>query len=882
MRDNLASYDPGVRTSWPFTGRTSTLDEVDSLLRTGGAQGVVVAGAAGVGKTRLVREALDRLEPGLFTVLQVGGTAADAGIPFGAFGHVLPVEGVAGSVVNPLRWASEALRSVSGDGLLVAVDDAHLLDPNSAALVHHLVLHREAQVLATVRTGAAAPDPVTALWKDDLARRVDLVPLTKAESQAVVEAALGGQLAEATARRLYHSTQGNLLFLRELVLAGLAEGRLAQVRGVWQWDGDLPLSPKIMELIEARLGTVGPAEREVLEYVALGEPLGAAQLVDLTSEEAVERAEARNLIASAATGRRIQVRPAHPLYGEAARVQAGAERVRGRLADLAAAMEKTGMRRHGDLLRVATWHLDSGTAAAPQLLLAACRQAWTLHDMDLALRCGRAALDAGVDVAATIWLASVLLLAGHPREAEEHLARIADEPMDEATRVSHATVRAFTLGLGMGRAAQAERLLGGTLERTTDPALRREVVAHQAIGEVYAGRLGEAVEKVAMVRTPGLVTPRAAVLADAVDSLAAMLTGEFDRAVPLASKALDEQDGWIQELPTLVATFNDARAASALFAGDLDIADSYITYGEKRFAEEHLSHVPAATSRYLRVHYCMLRGEIRPAVRWAHEAAAHGAKAISALSGHGYEVLAYAAAAAGDADTASAALDQAERRRVPTGRIFHFPGDVARAWIRASTGDLDGAARIALEAADRYAEHALRPYVMVALHDAVRLGAAEPARAGLARLAGEMDGALAGICARHAAAAADRDAEGLDEVSRAFADRGMALFAAEAAAQASRAYGTSGRTREANAAATHARLLAARCPDARTPALTRLDAPELTARQLEIARLAADGLSNREIADRLVLSVRTVANHLQAVYDRLGVRDRDGLRGVIG
>jgi DNA-binding NarL/FixJ family response regulator len=121
----------------------------------------------------------------------------------------------------------------------------------------------------------------------------------------------------------------------------------------------------------------------------------------------------------------------------------------------------------------------------------------------------------------------------------------------------------------------------------------------------------------------------------------------------------------------------------------------------------------------------------------------------------------------------------------------------------------------------------------------------------------------------------------LEAVSRAFEEQGMALYAAEAAAQASRAYGASGATREANAAATRARLLASRCPEARTPALSGLDTPELTARQLEIARLAADGLGNREIADRLVLSVRTVANHLQAVYDRLGVRDREELRGVI-
>ncbi|MBL1074369.1 helix-turn-helix transcriptional regulator [Nocardia sp. 2] len=59
-----------------------------------------------------------------------------------------------------------------------------------------------------------------------------------------------------------------------------------------------------------------------------------------------------------------------------------------------------------------------------------------------------------------------------------------------------------------------------------------------------------------------------------------------------------------------------------------------------------------------------------------------------------------------------------------------------------------------------------------------------------------------------------------------------------------------------------------------TPALARLDAPQLTPRELEIARLAGDGLANREIAERLVLSVRTVENTLHTVYQKLGVSNR--------
>jgi DNA-binding CsgD family transcriptional regulator len=55
----------------------------------------------------------------------------------------------------------------------------------------------------------------------------------------------------------------------------------------------------------------------------------------------------------------------------------------------------------------------------------------------------------------------------------------------------------------------------------------------------------------------------------------------------------------------------------------------------------------------------------------------------------------------------------------------------------------------------------------------------------------------------------------------------------------------------------------------------------LTAREREIATLAASGLSNREIADRLVVSPRTVENHLARAFVKLGVTSRRELPGAV-
>src|SRR5205814_4321366 len=109
----------------------------------------------------------------------------------------------------------------------------------------------------------------------------------------------------------------------------------------------------------------------------------------------VEVADERQLIRVIIEDRRTTVRLAHPLYGELVRRRCPVTRVRRLLADLATLVEGSGARRRDDLLRVAVWHLDSDTARDPAQLLNACRLAFATYDMALAMRLGRAAVNAG-------------------------------------------------------------------------------------------------------------------------------------------------------------------------------------------------------------------------------------------------------------------------------------------------------------------------------------------------------------------------------------------------------------------------------------------------------------------------------------------------------
>ncbi|MGB8862045.1 MAG: helix-turn-helix transcriptional regulator, partial [Ilumatobacteraceae bacterium] len=122
------------------------------------------------------------------------------------------------------------------------------------------------------------------------------------------------------------------------------------------------------------------------------------------------------------------------------------------------------------------------------------------------------------------------------------------------------------------------------------------------------------------------------------------------------------------------------------------------------------------------------------------------------------------------------------------------------------------------------------------------------------------------------------DLPALEDAAAAFEDLGALLYAAEAAASAALMARRQGATKDAVRLDGLAGTLLARCGGANTPLLSsRSSSGPLSAREGEIARLAADGLSNRQIAERLVVSERTVENHLYRIFIKLGVSARDEL-----
>lgn len=483
---------------WPFAGRRQELERLSRQAQDTALRGVVIAGPAGVGKSRLAAEVLRGFRPTVFTVASIRATRAASGIPYGALAHLLPArlpQRQADGPVNPLRWAADAI-AARGSRVVLAVDDAHLLDAASAAVVHHLVRTGRGRIVATLRTGEPAPDSVLALWKDGLATRVDVGPLDMDDTVDVLGAALGGPVDDAAVRRLWRAAEGNALLLYETVAAALESGTLTQVRGMWQMSRDAPVTPRLMDLIHDRVGALPEDVNAVLEYTALAEPLGLADLVGLCDEAAVDRAEERGLVRIAHEDGRTAVRLGHPIYGEIARRRCPRLRRRHRFAELVRVMEKTGARRREDALRLTVWRLESGRRAWPEPLLAGCRMAWAAHDYPLAIRLGRGAVEAGGGVEAAVMLATVLDYAQLPEEAGAVLAEAERTPgeLSEPVRTRLALARASNLAWGMDRLDDALQLLDETEESLASTSQRQEIAVRRLGLIASAARPQEALQ----------------------------------------------------------------------------------------------------------------------------------------------------------------------------------------------------------------------------------------------------------------------------------------------------------------------------------------------------------------------------------------------------
>ena len=859
-------------TVWPALGRAAQLDAIVASLRTtSSANGVVLTGGAGVGKTTLAKEAV-RVSGKPFR--WVVGTETARNVPLGAFAHLISIS----SPIEPatvLRTARNELVAGLG-GSIIGIDDAHLLDNFSATLVHQLAMGGSTRLVVTIRDSELAPDAITALWKDEWLTRIELSAFTSEQTVELAETVLGGPLEASSADRIFRVSEGNPLFLRHLIEGAMSSGALREVAGVWQLRGEAAITPHLNTLVASRIDRLSQEERRVLELLSFCEPLDLDVLTDLSSEEAVEAAERDGLVRVARGQAGLVVRLGHPLYGEVlskSTPMLAARRIRGEV------VRRISVRKPEhvvDRIRLAALGLDSDSPPTAEILIDAARDTLRVGAMELGERLARGAKDSDGGLFASIYLAYALAWTGRGKEAETELGQYDPGDLSELELVMWGLPRAANLFWPLGSPEEGRTLLELIRSRATERMVQDLLDALDATFMLFENRIPESLKTVARVMSSPGSPPLARAWAASSGAVGLAFSGRFDEVEPLAVPGLEA--ALLSETGNIRYTCGLGQTFALVMTGRIDEAEKlarhYVDFAEQQQPGRSLGGV--------------LLGRVLFAAGRLEAAFAELRQAAAALEGTGYSwamlalaSLAQVAAALGRREEARDALERTEHLNGDNVGIFRPELLLARAWVAACEGDQVRAQGLARQAAATAIEGEQLAVATRMLMAAAQFGD-ESVAIELGERARAVPGAFAEVAARMSSALSARDGRALDAVAADLERLGMLLIAADTSALAATAYAGAGERSSELAAAAAAQRLSALCGNALTPALvTGAKALPLTTREREIGIMIVDGLSNRAIADRLVVSVRTVEGHIYRACNKLAVPDRAALGAAV-
>ncbi|MEU0556712.1 AAA family ATPase [Dactylosporangium sp. NPDC006015] len=916
------SDDPGWR-AHTLVGRDHDVALVRSFVDDAAVRGgaLVVTGDAGVGKSVLVVDAAGYAATVGAQVIWAVGIEHDAGVSFSGLSQVLSplldeLDGLDAGHRAALRSAlglqtpstapgrlaicNAALdllvRAAQARPLLLVVDDMPWLDTISAQILAFLarraVGHRFG-VLATARTGEPTEFDTSQL------RTHELGPLTDDAARALLDNRHPA-LAPRSRQRLLAEAQGNPLALLELPIALASRG----ARPTEVLAPVLPLTGRLQQVFAARIDAMPQGTRDALllavldgsgDVGVLGEPLRAAETLAPAVRERLVTID----VAAAV------LRFRHPLIRSA--IVGGATEAERRQAHQLLARHHT-----QDLLRRA-WHLAEASTGPDETTAALLQQAAhvnlfrgdavrAISELLRAADLSPAGTDRSPRLAEAAYLGAIVT--GDLRDVPALLdaARRADP--EHHGSLAGAVAGAYHLLNETGDVDTAHRLLSGAVNALPDPGDAGNKTLVEALYTLlmvcfFAGRaefwpdFHTAVERL-KPRPPRLLS---------------VLAGTFSDPARAAPPVLDLL---VEAVAQLHKENSPARIVRTAIAGSfLDrIGDCREPLWR---AVRHGREGGAVTSAIEAL--ALLANDAYFAGRW-DEVQTLTAESLDLCRTHNYRLLrwpglflqALVAAARGEEFAARAAVQEMTRWAAPrrVGVVTWYAWHV-RTLTALPRGEFDEAYRCAamISPAGRLAPHTPNALwlIMELVEAAARTGRLAEARAHVAAadaaLIGDLSGRLALTVAGARAMAAD------DAAFPALFDRALSLPDVDRwpfdLARIRLAYGERlRRTRAAAAARDHLRAAADAFDHLRArpwalraggelraagghrdAAAATVPSAVLTPQQDQIARLAATGLTNKQIGERLFLSARTVGYHLHQIFPKLGVAARAGLRDAL-
>ena len=891
-----------------MVGRRHELETLEQFVAgvAGGAAAVAVCGPPGIGKTTVWQVGVHLAREAGLRVLTAGPSGAEASLSFAALADLLAPVGddVLAELPPPQRRALEValLRAEAGGGrvdarvvatatwtvlarlaleqpTVLAVDDAQWLDDaTDAALRFALRRLQDARlgVLSSVRVDGARPDTFEAALPDFRRRDLHLAPLSVGALHEVIAARLGRSLSRPTLIRVVQASGGNAFYAleisRELVRLGL--------------DGAaLPIPAGVQSLVEARVARLPAQSRKALLLAAaLGSPTTA-----IVPEDDLAAAEDAGLVRIEGDGR---IRFEHPLVAAAVYVSApSSARRRAHRALAERVGEKEERARH---LALATSGPDDAVAAElDEAATQAADRGASAAAAELArLALGLTAARRGAEVVRrSLVTAHFLLDAGDAAGARAVLEACDADSVDGDLRAELLRELGWTLWYE-GEAERGYALVEEALTHARDPgvAARTHGIAAWLSQDVDLARAvahdDAAVALLDPDRDPGRYSW--SLLHGAYLRL---LNGEgadqaaYRRGCELQKLVVDWDD--TSPVVGIWPLFNDDFAAARAFyepglersraeGDETSVQGTLVRLAEiacwtgdweeaDRLAAEGVALADRVGSSAFLGSALYARGLVDAHLGRVADARAAGERIVGLFPDSGGQaplghwVLGFLALSLDDAGAAdehytrAAALVAALGQREPA--RFRFHPDHVEAVVR--LGDLDRA-EVLLDRLDARTRAFPRPWI---------LATGARCRALVLAARGDLDGALAAV---------ESALEQHERLEMPF-ERGRTLLTAgtilRRLKQKRRARSALEEARE-----TFERLGAELWLRTVTAELARVAARRapvaLSATELQIARLAADGLSNPEIAARVFVSRKTVEANLARAYRKLGISSR--------
>lgn len=911
-----------------LVGRDPELTSIRSFLEgTGPSACLVLSGEPGIGKTALWEAGLELAHRRGYRVLSARASEGEATLSFAALADLMDAVGDAdlSPIPVPQRHALDvALRRVDSRGtapdpfgiaagllgvlrllqeqspLLVAIDDVQWLDAASSdplVFAARRLSGGRTRFLLTRRPRNRS-ELEGALTRAAV-EQLEVSAMSFGAIGRMLSERLGGTLSRRALRNVYEGSHGNPLFALEL-------GRLHREGTTLDFERALPVAELADVIFGPRIRDAGEAARRVLLVVSLSPDLSHAELTGMVDQFSIDEAVASGLVLID----RSRVRAAHPMLAAAARSHAGAPARQAVHLELSAIVSDPVQKaRH---VAMATPGRDAAVAeaAAEAADQAASRgRVWEAVELgeqalrltppgapehgDRVLALARSLANAGRALQMTDLLLERMseLPPGRPRalahillhevessdSSDEHvreaLEHAGDDPEIRAIALSSRALRDITGRVR--RIDEAERLAAAAFEsvREAGGAAADHVAPVLAWARVLRGR------SVDDLVTADVSPPnRLSVLTGAIERPLGVRLAFRGEVVPARAMfdrllALAEERG---ELISISAV-QMQQCELELRAGHLpEVARLIDEFEELLVWELHKGHrVPCYVPR-LRALHAAISGDPAGAARWAAQVLDE-AKGAGDQRRYGWDLLEARRAAglaalfeqdwSGAIEELARVWDDTRRQHVEDPGAFPVAGDLVEALVRAGRRDDAVAIVEDLRRPSREQDH---PWGLVTTRRGealIRLSFADgyddEAAAALAG-AGAAYGEL-GLDFEHA-----RSMLSLGVLQRRFKKRGAARSSLEQAAVLFERCGAEGWTKQA-------REELERISGRRSG-----PADQLTPTEQRVVDLAAEGLSNREIASQLFVSVKTVEGNLSRAYAKLGVGSRGELVRRLG